>query len=100
MQVTIGTAPCNVTSLSRNQLTCRPPAAQPPAAGPVPSDNPEVVVVVGSNLRYVIGKLSYDSPNSGEGPFPNSAIIGVAIGKQRIRFTIDNAMMTESGGIL
>lgn len=80
MEVSIGTAPCNVTSLSRNQLTCRPPSAQPPAAGSNPNDAPEVVVLVGRNLRYVIGKLSYDSPNSGEGQLPRSVIIGVTIG--------------------
>ena len=79
MEVTIGTAPCNVTSLSRNQLTCRPPPVQPTAVGPNPSDNPEVVVMVGRSLRYVIGKLSYDSPNSGEGQLPKSVIIGVTI---------------------
>lgn len=81
MEVTIGTAPCNVTSLSRNQLTCRPPASQPPAAGPNPNDIPEVVVVVGRQLRYVIGKLSYDSQTGGEGQIPKAVIIGIAIGK-------------------
>ena len=84
MEVTIGTSPCNVTSLSRNQLTCRPPASQPTAAGPNPNDAPEVVVVVGRNLRYVIGKLSYDSLSSGEGQLPKSVIIGVTIGKGKI----------------
>jgi len=83
VEVTIGTAPCNVTSLSRNQLTCRPPASQPPAAGSNPSDAPEVVVIVGRNLRYVIGKLSYDSLSSGEGQLPKSVIIGVTIGKEK-----------------
>ena len=82
VEVTIGTAPCNVTSLSRNQLTCRPPAEQPPATGPDPSEAPEVVVIVGRSLRFVIGKLSYDSPNSGEAQLPKSAIIGVTIGSR------------------
>jgi hypothetical protein len=39
-----------------------------------------VVVIVGRNLRYVIGKLSYDSLSSGEGQLPKSVIIGVTIG--------------------
>ena len=65
MKVTIGTAPCMVTSLSRSQLTCRTPSAQPQATGSNPNDAPEVVVIVGRSLRYVIGKLIYDSPNSG-----------------------------------
>ena len=69
-----------MTSLSRNQLTCRPPPVQPAARGPSPSDTPEVVVIVGGNLRFVIGKLSYESPNSGEGQLPKSVIIGVTIG--------------------
>ena len=85
--MTIGTAVCNVTSLSRNQLTCRPPAHQPTAAGPNPADAPEVVVVVGRSLRYVIGKLSYDSPNSSEGQMPKAAIIGVTIGTFRFPST-------------
>ena len=65
MKVTIGTAPCMVTSLSRSQLTCRTPSAQPQTTGSNPNDAPEVVVIVGHSLRYVIGKLIYDSPNSG-----------------------------------
>ena len=80
VEVKIGTAWCNVTSLSRNQLTCRPPSVQPTAVGSRPSDTPEVVVIVGGNLRFVIGKLSYESPNSGEGQLPKSVIIGVTIG--------------------
>lgn len=48
--VRIGSSYCNVTSLSRSQLTCRPPTSQPHArdvAGfPVPGQLPEVVVCV------------------------------------------------------
>jgi len=80
VEVFIGTARCNVTSLSRNQLTCRPPRVQPAARGASPGDTPQVVVVVGGNLRFVIGKLSYESLNSGEGQLPKSVIIGVTIG--------------------
>ena len=72
----IGTAPCNVTSLSRNQLTCRPPASQPLAAGSNPSDSPEVMVIVGRNLRYVLGKLSYSSFSDGNASTYTSIAIG------------------------
>ena len=86
MEVFIGTARCNVTSLSRNQLTCRPPRVQPAARGASPGDTPQVVVVVGGNLRFVIGKLSYESLNSGEGQLPKSVIIGVTIGNCEINY--------------
>jgi plexin A len=46
--VEIGDSVCNVTSLSRQQLTCRPPVTQPPAKGADgrsnPQELPEVVV--------------------------------------------------------
>ncbi|GBN66336.1 hypothetical protein AVEN_140536-1, partial [Araneus ventricosus] len=46
--VLIGTSHCNVTSLSRSQLTCRPPKTQPSGRDangePDPSKIPEVVV--------------------------------------------------------
>lgn len=55
--VRIGSSYCNVTSLSRSQLTCRPPTSQPHArdvAGfPVPGQLPEVVVCVMFVLFYV-----------------------------------------------
>lgn len=48
--VEIGDSLCNVTSLSRQQLTCRPPTAQPPAKGPDgrsnPNELPEVIVSI------------------------------------------------------
>lgn len=50
--VRIGTSFCNVTSLSRSQLTCRPPTTQPPArdANGKPDANkiPQVVVSINS----------------------------------------------------
>merc|ERR1711911_316296 len=49
---------------------------------------PEVVVIVGGNLRFVIGNLSYESPNSGEGQLPKSVIIGVTIGKTGPRLSL------------
>jgi plexin A len=60
--VWIGTSACNVTSLSRLQLTCRPPTSQPPAEGK-PNSNviPDVIVGIGGKLNFTIGKLSYES---------------------------------------
>ncbi|XP_065576884.1 plexin-A4-like isoform X2 [Artemia franciscana] len=80
VQVLIGVERCNVTSLSRNQLTCRPPPTQPKAFGFDPNDLPEVVVIVGGNRRYPIGRLNYAQPNGQEGPIPKIVIIAVAIG--------------------
>ena len=74
MKVTVGTAACNITSLSRNLLTCHLPATQPPASGPNPREIPEVIVVVGQKLNFVIGKLSYEKTKN------NSVIIGVVFG--------------------
>ncbi len=63
MRVRIGSKFCNVTSLSRTQLTCKPPEDQPPALtaeGREDEDQlPEVVVVIGESLQYRIGRLSY-----------------------------------------
>lgn len=48
--VQIGSSFCNVTSLSRQQLTCRPPESQPPPVeGTFGSDQhnlPEVIVSI------------------------------------------------------
>ncbi|XP_068152091.1 plexin-B [Drosophila tropicalis] len=64
VNVTIGTAQCNITSLALTQLLCIPPEQQPPSTDEngvdqVP-DLPLVVVKVGRNLRFVIGYLKYD----------------------------------------
>jgi plexin A len=62
MRVFIGSHSCNVTSLSLNQLTCKPPESQPPALINNKEDYdelPEVVVLIGESLQYKIGKLSY-----------------------------------------
>ena len=79
--VQIGNSYCNVTSLSRQQLTCRPPVAQPPALDleglPNKQELPEVVVIVGSTLRFNIGKLSYALPAGLNGPLSKPALIGV-----------------------
>ncbi|XP_060822188.1 plexin-A4 [Bombus pascuorum] len=79
--VQIGNAFCNVTSLSRQQLTCRPPLTQPPAIDsdglPNKQELPEVIVIVGGTLRYNIGKLSYALPAGLNGPLSKPALIGV-----------------------
>ena len=64
MRVLIGAQICNVTSLSANQLTCKPPESQPAALinGKEDYDElPEVVVLIGDSLQYKIGKLSYST---------------------------------------
>ena len=76
----IGDSYCNVTSLSRQQLTCRPPDTQPPAldsSGNPKPDLPEVIVTVGGNLKYKIGKLSYALPAGLNNPLNKPALIGV-----------------------
>jgi len=54
----------NVTSVSLNQLTCKPPDHQPPALLPDgredPNILPDVVVMIGEKLRYTVGKLDYN----------------------------------------
>ncbi|KAH8283417.1 hypothetical protein KR054_011013 [Drosophila jambulina] len=64
VNVTIGTAQCNITSLALTQLLCIPPENQPFATDEngieQAIDLPLVVVKVGSNLRFVIGYLKYD----------------------------------------
>ncbi|XP_049316006.1 plexin-A2 [Bactrocera dorsalis] len=59
--VRIGKGICNITSLSRQQLTCRPPPEVPTESGN--ESGPEVIVRIGHSLQYRIGILSYASPN-------------------------------------
>ncbi|CAH0391887.1 unnamed protein product [Bemisia tabaci] len=79
--VKIGSSACNVTSLSRQQLTCRPPLSQPPGIDaeqgqPNAQELPEVVVIVGGSLRYHIGKLNYASPTAINSPLTKPALFG------------------------
>ncbi|SPP88949.1 plexin-A2 isoform X1 [Drosophila guanche] len=60
VEVRIGNGFCNITSLSRQQLTCRPP---PEATATKSPNGPEVIVRIGSSLEYRIGILSYESSN-------------------------------------
>lgn len=72
VEVKIGDKMCNITSLSRQQLTCRPPTDG--------VDDMEVVVRIGERLVFPIGTLSYAQPT----PFANLGrhtlvMIGIAI---------------------
>uniref|UniRef100_A0A182N2A0 Sema domain-containing protein n=1 Tax=Anopheles dirus TaxID=7168 RepID=A0A182N2A0_9DIPT len=64
VNVTIGMAPCNVTSLAPTQLVCTPPLEQPAPTDengvPTVKELPLVVVRVGRNLRFPIGFIKYD----------------------------------------
>lgn len=78
----IGASYCNVTSLSRQQLTCRPPSKQPKALDSLNnlrSDLPEVIVIVGDNLQYKIGKLSYALPPGTNTQLSKPVLIGVSV---------------------
>lgn len=78
VEVMIGTSYCNVTSLSRHQLTCRPPTQD--ELGVADQHLPDVVVKVGHSLRFEIGKLSYSSPAGLHGTLSKPAISGVIAG--------------------
>lgn len=57
VEVLIGAESCNVTSLSRSQLTCRPPREQPePLDG---DDLPQVVVSVVFTQGHLLHMFSY-----------------------------------------
>lgn len=64
VNVTIGMAVCNVTSLAMTQLVCTPPQIQPDPTDekgiPTVTGLPLVVVRVGKILRFQIGYLQYD----------------------------------------
>ncbi|XP_048252946.1 plexin-A2-like isoform X3 [Haliotis rufescens] len=72
--VHIGTGLCNVTSIAATQLTCRPPKSQPQSKKG--NDIPEVVVIVGQNLTFSIGRLKYEEAEMLTLP----TIIGIAVG--------------------
>ena len=66
VEVRIGDARCNVTSLTQTQLLCIPPQTAP--------SHPEVVVNVG-NLNFTIGMLRYD--NGSQFAIPPEVIGGI-----------------------
>ncbi|XP_061706998.1 plexin-B [Cydia pomonella] len=81
--VTIGTQPCNVTSLTMQQLLCTPPEIQPMNTDENGVQNtdinlPMVVVKIGKNLRFPIGYLHYELLRNYN--FPPEAIAGIAAG--------------------
>ncbi|KAH0546188.1 plexin-B [Cotesia glomerata] len=82
VNVTVGTAVCNVTSLAHTQLVCTPPDQQPAATDEMGIKTkrglPLVVVRVGRSLRFPIGYLQYDVIKSY--PIPPEAIAGIAAG--------------------
>lgn len=79
--VHIGNSRCNVTSLSKQQLTCKPPAEQPPGnANDSESELPEVVVMIGENFRISIGRIEYSATAAHTNPFRDSTLYGGAVG--------------------
>lgn len=77
VEVLIGSDFCNVTSLSRSQLTCRPPKEQPSSMDDF--HLPQVIVIVGNKLEYRIGYLKYASTTD-VGTLSKKLIIGLSIG--------------------
>lgn len=90
--VRIGSELCNVTSLSRTQLTCKPPLLQPEALNwrgqPDNGQLPDVVVTVGHTLNFTIGKISYDSSDGIWGLFSRSILIILIMGATLLLTTI------------
>lgn len=90
--VKIGKGVCNVTSLSRTQLTCKPPQIQPEALnwrGQFDKNQlPDVVVTVGHSLNFTIGKISYDTYEGLWGLFPRSVLIVLVLAACILMFTI------------
>ena len=77
--VWIGSSTCNVTSLSRLQLTCRPPPNQPQTDKDGDSI-PDVIVGIGGKLNFTIGKLSYDQISGEPNPIHQHILIVVIVG--------------------
>jgi len=82
VNVTIGTRPCNVTSLAMTQMVCTPPDFQPYGTDEMgvrtDSNLPLVVVRVGQTLRFPVGYLKYEVMKPYN--FPDEAIFGIAFG--------------------
>ena len=79
VNVTIGTRPCNVTSLAATQLVCTPPEVQPPGTDEIgiktESRLPLVVVRVGQNLRFPIGESISHAPSWHSLVFPHCLVL-------------------------
>ncbi|XP_022245711.1 plexin-B-like [Limulus polyphemus] len=89
VSVSIGTRPCNLTSLAMTQLVCLPPEDQPQGTDELGQSTatalpmvvwmtPCIQVRVGQNLRYKIGYLQYEVMKTYK--FPPEAIWGIAAG--------------------
>ncbi|CAL1269603.1 unnamed protein product [Larinioides sclopetarius] len=82
VNVTIGTRPCNLTSLASTQLVCVPPEVQPAGTDEIgrrtESGLPMVVIRVGRNLRFEVGYLRYEVAKRYE--LPPEAVGGIAAG--------------------
>lgn len=84
IRVTIGTEPCNITSLTTNQLSCIPPISQPLGTdhNNINTHNglPLVMVHVGQIIKYRIGYIRYDMLNYSYTSLPSEAVAGIAMG--------------------
>ncbi|GFY46216.1 hypothetical protein TNIN_212321 [Trichonephila inaurata madagascariensis] len=82
VNVTIGTQPCNLTSLASTQLVCFPPEVQPTGTDEIgrrtDTGLPMVVIRVGRNLRFEVGYLRYEVAKRYE--LPPEAVGGIAAG--------------------
>ncbi|ESO91422.1 hypothetical protein LOTGIDRAFT_105554 [Lottia gigantea] len=81
VKVMIGGKHCNVTTLSSNQIVCLPPPTQPNKGDGVEvkkGDGLPVVTVQINNVKFQVGKVEYDVPESYS--FPFEAIAGIAAG--------------------
>ncbi|PRD29999.1 UNVERIFIED_CONTAM: PlexB [Trichonephila clavipes] len=82
VNVTIGTRPCNLTSLASTQLVCFPPEVQPTGTDEIgrrtDTGLPMVVIRVGRNLRFEVGYLRYEVAKRYE--LPPEAVGGIAAG--------------------
>ncbi|XP_035219207.1 plexin-B-like isoform X4 [Stegodyphus dumicola] len=82
VNVTIGTKPCNLTSLASTQLVCLPPEVQPSGTDEygrrTEEGLPMVVVRVGRNLRFEVGYIRYEVAKRYE--LPPEAVGGIAAG--------------------
>ncbi|GFR33872.1 plexin-B [Trichonephila clavata] len=82
VNVTIGTRPCNLTSLASTQLVCFPPEVQPTGTDEIGRRTetalPMVVIRVGRNLRFEVGYLRYEVAKRYE--LPPEAVGGIAAG--------------------
>lgn len=81
VHVWVGSEVCNVTLLSPSQIACEPPPSQP--AGVDIHGNPDskvkpLVVVKVNNMKYQVGRVEYDVPETFS--FPMEAIAGIAAG--------------------